>query len=123
MNMIRNLTNIVESGSMTFDELFDVLADERRRIALYCLDTRGRELGLDELADAVARLERGIDDGESAHLSDEDVQSVYIDLYHTHVPKMEDCGIVEHDPASGIVRLRSVLTGFDFEAVLSNVRG
>jgi hypothetical protein len=123
MNVVRKITNIVESGPMTFDELFDVFANERRRIALYCLDARRREVGLAELADAVARVERGIDDGKSAHFSDEDVQSVYLDLYHNHVPKMEDYGIVEFDPASGIVRLHSVLTGFHFEAVLSDDLG
>jgi hypothetical protein len=121
--MVSEFTTIVESGSVTVDDLFDVLADERRRLALYCLDTRGGSVALAELAAEVARLERGIDEGESTRLPDEDVQPVYLDLYHAHVPKMEENGVVEYDPDTGTVGLRPVLEGLDVDALLSDIRG
>jgi hypothetical protein len=117
--MVGEFTDIVDTGSFTYDELFDVLADERRRYALYYLDRQGQSMGLAELADGVARLELGIDDWDPAQRPVSDVRHIYLELYHVHVPKMEAAGIVKYDGDSGTVQMHPALEDLDLEAMLS----
>jgi hypothetical protein len=86
----------------SFDTLFDLLAERRRRYALYAL--LGTDDGLAEvasLADEVAMWEaRKGDEKLTESLRDE----VAEDLRETHLPKLADVDIVEYDDRSDVVR-------------------
>ncbi|WP_134672133.1 DUF7344 domain-containing protein [Halorussus marinus] len=80
--------------SPTLDATLDLLSDRRRRYVLYTLRRHSSAMALDELAEAVASRD---DDAETDH--------VRTALYHSHLPRMENAGVVSFDPDSELVRL------------------
>ncbi len=75
------------------DDMFEALAHERRRYLLYTLLDRER-WPLWELASRMAAWEAG--DPEDA-VDEREVERVYTSLFHAHVPKLVDLGILEFD--------------------------
>ena len=84
------------------DELFQILSNSRRRYIIYYLSEAGTELSLKELATKIAATETDIP--ESA-VSTEERQRVYISLYQTHLPKLEEAGIASYDDEERTVAL------------------
>ena len=76
-----------------FDELFAALAHRRRRSLLSLLQAHG-ELDVGSLAGRVAADERA----EAIHaVPDEEVTRVQVSLFHQHLPKLDDIGLVDFD--------------------------
>lgn len=114
------------------DAAFALVSNRRRRLLIALLCACDGEVSIDDAADAVARAERDRgdtstrrpgraesvrhSDGEStAHdggagtassPTDEQVRSVYVSLYQTHVPRLADHDVVAYDDESRTVRLR-----------------
>ncbi|NEU56208.1 hypothetical protein [Halorussus sp. MSC15.2] len=86
------------------DTLFELLADFRRRTAYLTL-LRHDDLSLPDLADEVAVAERG---EPLSKVDPDDVLRVYLSLYHTHVPKLADTGLVAYDQEDDYVALTDV---------------
>lgn len=84
---------------LTKDEVFEVLSSSRRRRILYHLHRRGGSAELRTLARDAAIDETG----ES--FDDDDVKRFYISLYQTHVPRLEEAGVVEYDSDTQSVTL------------------
>lgn len=84
---------------LTKDEVFEVLSSSRRRRILYHLHRRGGTADLRTLARDTAVDETG----ES--VEDDVVKRFYISLYQTHVPKLEEVGIVRYDSDEKTVSL------------------
>ena len=84
------------------DVLFDALAHRRRRYVLECLREDGTPVALAELADEVAARER---ETPVHDVPAEQVERVYLSLYHTHVPKLAGADVVEYSPGNGMVEL------------------
>lgn len=78
----------------SFDVAFDLLANRRRQHALACLCERPGSIPLDELAEDVAARERWSPRTEP---DDEEVRTVAVSLYHSHLPKLADAGVVDYD--------------------------
>jgi len=95
------------------DALFNTLQDSRRRFVLSCLDTHRNPMALADLADELASWES---DMELSEIPAEDVTSVYISLYHVHIPKLADVGLVEYNQERDAVALVA-----ESEALLSTV--
>lgn len=93
-------------GGVDLDEFFEVLADRRRRYALYHLRRVGGEIDLTALARTVLEWETGTDARE---LPEKRFQRVYLDFYHNHVPLLSDRGIVSYCEEEGFVRLEADL--------------
>lgn len=86
-------TDPTDRPAERLDRLFEVLADERRRRVLYYL--RGSDdppASVDALAERIADA-----DGLPA-------ERVATSLHHTHLPKLDESGVVAFDPRSGAVR-------------------
>ena len=84
------------------DELFAVLSNQRRRYALQCLGEEQKPMVLADLVIGVAERE------QEAPVSDipaEDVDRIRLSLYHSHVPKLADVGLVEYTPERELVSL------------------
>lgn len=84
-----------------FDELFAALAHRRRRSLLTLLQVHG-ELDLDSLAGRIAADERAetvdaVPDGE--------ITRVHVSLFHQHLPRLADIGLVDFDPDADRVSL------------------
>ncbi|MFQ3319674.1 MAG: putative transcriptional regulator [Natronomonas sp.] len=82
-------------------DIHDVLGNDRRRLAIEVLRERDGTGAVRDLAEVVAARETG----ESPPPRDKR-QSVYVSLHQTHLPKLDDLGIVEYDADSKAVRLR-----------------
>lgn len=86
---------------LSLDALFDLFAEFRRRTAYRTLLSHG-ELSLPDLADEVAIAERG---DALPEIDPDTVLEVYLSLYHTHVPKLADAGLVAYDQDSDYLTL------------------
>lgn len=117
--MSQDAVNQGNAGRSTLDTdtLFSILSRERRRDALYCLQQYRNPMPLPDLAEEVARMEA--ETSTIAEISAEDVKSVYMTLYHTHVPKMADANVVEYDQDTDSVRLTYDFTAIDLEEFVS----
>jgi Flp pilus assembly protein TadB len=83
-------------------ELFDVFSNARRRQTVRYLKRQGGECDLAPLVEQVAAWENEI-------IADEVTRTqrrrVYISLYQTHLPMLEDHGIVEWNPDAHTIEL------------------
>jgi len=75
-------------------ETLEALANERRRLALDCLPSRGESAALAELSRrvAVSEAEAPLD-----AIPTERIERVQRSLYHVHLPKLDDAGLVDFD--------------------------
>lgn len=90
------------------DELFTVLGSERRRILIAVLGERSAPVTTDALAEAVASREVTDPTGDL-------VERVRVSLYHVHLPKLDDAGLVQYDSDRSVVyRIADGLEGVPF---------
>ncbi|MGQ4557177.1 DUF7344 domain-containing protein [Halobellus sp. GM3] len=76
--------------NLTESQRHQLLASDRRRLAIEILTERIAPVDLDALAAAIsAREER-----------DEAVDRVAISLHHAHLPKMDDAGVLDYNAES-----------------------
>ena len=73
-------------------DIHDVLRNDRRRLVLERLRETGTEQSVRDLAEHIASLESG----ESPPPRNVR-QSVYVSLHQTHLPKLDELGIVTYD--------------------------
>ncbi|WP_435335636.1 DUF7344 domain-containing protein [Haloarchaeobius sp. TZWWS8] len=95
----------------TNEELFEVLSNQRRRQALYYLLQR-RDGGTTkrELSRQLAAWET---QQSPEMVSSEERKRVYIALHQTHLPKLEDAGLVEYDSSTGAIELTDACDDLD----------
>ena len=94
------LAGLEQRGAL--DTVFGLLADRRRRQFLTVLDAHGETLTLADAADEVAEREH---ECPLSDISAETVMQVYMSLYHSHVPKLANAGVVEYDQENDLVTL------------------
>ncbi|MFB6109221.1 MAG: hypothetical protein ABEJ82_10375 [Haloplanus sp.] len=73
-------------------DIHDILRNDRRRNVIKCLQDNGREVALRDIAVRIAEIETG-ESPPPSNIRD----SVYISLHQTHLPKLDDAGIVDYD--------------------------
>lgn len=86
----------VPDDDLSLDEVFGVLSNQRRRLALrYLIDeSDARSATLGELADHIASVENG---KSLRSVSSNERKRVYVGLLQTHLPKMDRVGVIEFD--------------------------
>lgn len=88
-----------QTSTVTVDTALELLSDAHRRAILeYLASTPGSPVDYGAVVDHIVK-ERP--DGRQA-----DPQTVTIECVHSHLPKLEDAGLVEFDRESGDVRYR-----------------
>lgn len=75
------------------DAAFETLADSRRRFVLVCLEEYATPMALSDVVDELATREH---EASIAEVPPREVQSIYLSLYHKHIPQMVDTGVVEY---------------------------
>lgn len=95
-------TEATATGDLSPDLVFEILSNTRRRMVLYYLRQLGGSATVKQLAGEIAALENdtSVDD-----LTRQQRKRVYVSLYQTHLPKLEETGIIEYDDDEGEVRL------------------
>lgn len=99
-----------DTETLTQDEAYDLLSNERRRSVITHLRERGEPIDVMELSRMVAASEYDMDPEE---LSKQQVKRVYVSLYQTHVPKLDERGVIEYDEENGTVRLSERVADLD----------
>jgi hypothetical protein len=96
--------------SLSQDLVYDILSSPRRRYVLYYLRQVDEPIELTALAEQVAAWEN---ETEPDSLTDQERKRVYVSLYQTHVPKLDDAGIVSYNTDDGTVELARKATTID----------
>jgi DNA-binding transcriptional ArsR family regulator len=89
-------------GTLPKDLVFTMLSNQRRRHVIHYLKQRGERVTIRELSRQVAAWENGV---ETDALDYKQRKRVYTSLHQTHLPKLDDAGIVDYDRDRGTVAL------------------
>lgn len=113
------MSQATETGGDTavgssLDDVFSVLANQRRRFALHYLHRRGEETTLGELAERVAAWEN---EKPVEAVTSAERKRVYTALQQLHLPTMDEMGLVRFDSRASTVapadRRRSIDVALD----------
>lgn len=88
---------------LSYDEIFDVLYNRRRREVLTYLRDHDGTATASDLAEYIAAKEN---DTTVKQLSSSTRKRVYVGLYQNHLPMMDETGVIDYDKNRGTVRLR-----------------
>lgn len=108
MGMVADSSMIVRklvpagNSDVSKDEIYDILSNQRRRIALRYLIEQEGGCSVAEIVDIVATREAAKLDVDRTDNLD---ASVYSALVQSHLPRMADYGFVEYDPEGRHVTL------------------
>ncbi len=95
------ITTAETTVEMDEDQIYHLLQNERRRNVLrYLHDTDG-QVSMRDVAEQVAAWEN---DTTVQALSSDKRQRVYIPLYQSHLPKLDEEGVIEYDQSRGTVQ-------------------
>ena len=100
---IREHSSVDDGATHPADEGFDLLANPRRR-ELLALVEEHHEISLPDVADEVAVNEA---DTSIVEVDPETVLDVYLSLYHDHVPRLVEAGLVQYDQELDLVVFRT----------------
>lgn len=94
------ITGYADYTSEELDQVFHILRNQRRRDVLMYLVNSSKQVTLSDLAEHIAARECGkpID-----RLRSQERKRVYVGLHQSHLPKMDDFGIVNYDSDRGLV--------------------
>ncbi|AGB15179.1 hypothetical protein Halru_0546 [Halovivax ruber XH-70] len=107
-----------ESRRLTEDELFELLANGRRRHILNALLREGTTLDIGTISQEIAAQEDGLAFEE---VSSKDRKRVYTALQQSHLPKLDRSGVVDFDRDRGTVEPTAALE--NVEIYMDVVRG
>ena len=82
------------------DHVYAAVGHSRRRYLCYALFGK-TEWSLTELATKTAALEQDVPEHE---IQETQREQMYISLYHTHVPKLAEAGVLEFDENAEMIR-------------------
>lgn len=80
---------------LTTTQIFELLANDRRRLVLWYLQRAVGAVSVDELADQLA-----LEEGTTIHTGDDQIHSA---LVHVHLPKFAAAGVLEYDTTARTV--------------------
>jgi len=93
------------------DELFNVLANQRRRFAVHLLKREEDDrIPIGDMAEQIAAWENGI---ETAEITGNERKRVYTALQQSHLPKMDEAGVVVFNKDRGVVEPTPALQNVD----------
>lgn len=84
------MTNTTTDGRLDDSTKYRLLADERRRAVLDVLAAENGAVDLDDLVDEIVSRVDQVDDTRQTKVA----------LHHTHLPLMDEAGVVDYAPAS-----------------------
>jgi hypothetical protein len=97
----------VDAEDLSKSDIFDLLRNQRRRFVLHYLKNHpDEEVTIGTLADQVAAWEYGTSCEE---VTSTQRKRVYTTLQQSHLPKMDDAGIVDFDSDRGTVTPKEVV--------------
>lgn len=97
-------------SSLSRDQMFEILSNQRRRSVIHYLKQRGDRAELRELSAQLAAWETGkpID-----QLEGNERKRIYTSLQQFHLPKMHTNDVIEFDDKQGVVELTAAANNLD----------
>lgn len=89
-----------EPAEVSREDIFDLLSNQRRRHTMHYLRQEGRAVELRELSTQVSAWETGTEPEAITH---DQRKRVYTALRQSHLPKMDDAGVVDYDASRGVI--------------------
>lgn len=99
-----------KDDSLTQDDVFHILQCRRRRLVLKYLQEHDTPVKMSDVTERIAAVEH---DTTVAALRSQQRQRVYIALYQSHLPKLDEEGIIEYEQSRGIVERTELTDAFD----------
>jgi predicted transcriptional regulator len=96
------------AGALSPAEIHDVLRNDRRRLVLERLRERDTAETVSDLAEHIGAIE-----ADESPPPRNVRQSVYVSLHQTHLPKLDDLGIIAYDSDGKTVELAANASGLD----------
>lgn len=96
--------------TLTRDDAFELISNQRRRHTLHYLKQNGEDATLGEIAEQIAAWENGTTVDE---VSSSERKTVYTALQQFHLPKLDNNDVVEFDNRSGEVRVTEAAAELD----------
>ena len=94
---------------VALDTIFELLEDERRRYVLYYLYEADGPVAVNELVEKVETWE----DDPPRDSPDDRLETIALDLKHTHLPKSAEVEFVQYDSEQGVVQMQGTPAKFD----------
>lgn len=91
-----------ERGGLSRDTVYDLLNHSYRRAILACLEQHDMAL---TLADAAEEVARSVEDESVQDIDAEEIKRIYIDLYHSHIPRLEAHDTVQYSQDRDLIAL------------------
>jgi hypothetical protein len=88
------------NAGCTDDELYQILANRRRRYVIHHLQQHGGQTDISSLAERIAAWENG---SEISELTAPERKNTYTALHQRHLPKLDEAGIVAFNDSRGVV--------------------
>lgn len=98
------------STKLSKEDLYEVLANRRRRYTVHALEGNKGPMEIGDIAQKVAAWENDIDE---SMVSYDERKRVYTALQQNHLPKMEKKGVLEYEKNRGVVRPTPALEDVD----------
>jgi DNA-binding transcriptional ArsR family regulator len=95
---------------LSTDDIFKTLSNRRRRYVLHYLRQSNDNVPMRVLSEQLAAWENGI---EPSQVRPKARKRLYTALHQTHLPKMDQFGVVEYDKDRGIISLTDSMGQFD----------
>ena len=101
------------SDSLAESDVFHILGNDRRRAIVQILENQTGQVDVSDVATEIASNE-----SETSPVPNNLYKSVYVSLQQTHLPQLEEDGVIEYDSDAKKIR-----PGTNFEGVLAYVDG
>lgn len=98
------------SDGLSRDELFDVLANQRRRCMLQFFLRSETKVEFSQVVDHIAAREN---DKSASEVTNEERKRVRTALRQNHLPKMERAGLIEHHESTNQIELTETFSDLD----------
>lgn len=92
----------MEEAPLSRDIIFQILSNQRRRYALHYLRREEESAEIGELATQIAAWENDVTVNE---VTSQQRKRVYNTLQQAHLPKLNETGFIDYDPAHGDITL------------------
>lgn len=96
---MQELDRLTRGQDRSLTDLYDALANDRRRTTLATLTEVESPVEGETLARYVAEAEQEPEDG----IPEETVERIHATLYHVHLPRLAETGLVTYDPDRDVV--------------------
>jgi hypothetical protein len=96
--------SFVADGGYKISKYLEIISSKRRRYVLYALQSKNKAT-FEEITERVATWETEI---PSEELDERTKQNIRVNLHHSHLPKLEDAGIIGYNHQSGTLCLRDL---------------